>query len=164
MGEEVTLDGPREFTVHAEGTPSWPGWTCVRDGEVVLATRARTSTCPPAGWRCRCGWSGGADRTTLGRQLGVTGGEVVQTPYWSPEVVSASPRRCVGGTTKSFGEPYGSQRGGVELTVVVLPRRPCPSWSASRSSRSRSASWLGCRRTTSRCRTDTCGCSPGSAG
>lgn len=52
----------------------------------------------------------------------VFGGEILQTPYWSPEVVAATPHevRWVA-STKTFGEPYGSQRGGVEMTLVGPP-------------------------------------------
>ena len=123
LGEEVTLDGPRTFTVHAEGYAEVARVDLLRDGEVVLATEPGHQV--PAGHLSvplRVEW-GGSDRTTTwdGR-LTITGGEVVQTPYWSPDVVSASVSEvgwvC---TTYSFGEPYGSQRGGVELTVVGPP-------------------------------------------
>ena len=123
LGEEVTLDGPRAFTVHAEGYAEVARVDLLRDGEVVLATEPGHPV--PAGHLSvplRVEW-GGSDRTTVwdGR-LSIDGGEIVQTPYWSPDVVSASASEvawvC---TTYSFGEPYGSQRGGVELTVVGPP-------------------------------------------
>jgi hypothetical protein len=123
LGEEVTLDGPRTFSVHAEGYAEVARVDLLRDGEVVLATEPGHQV--PAGHLSvplRVEW-GGSDRTTTwdGR-LTVAGGEIVQAPYWSPDVVSATPSEvawvC---TTYSFGEPYGSQRGGVELTVIGPP-------------------------------------------
>jgi hypothetical protein len=43
----------------------------------------------------------------------------VQTPFWSPDVTHVSTAEVAWAcTTYSYGEPYGSQRGGIELTVV----------------------------------------------
>jgi hypothetical protein len=54
--------------------------------------------------------------------LRVDGGTIVQTPYWSPEIVHVGETEVAWTcTAASFGEPYGSQRGGVELTVVGPP-------------------------------------------
>jgi hypothetical protein len=54
--------------------------------------------------------------------LRITGGEIVQTPFWSPEITVATETEVAwASTTKSFGEPYGAQRGGIELTVAGPP-------------------------------------------
>jgi hypothetical protein len=123
MGEEVVADGPRTLSVHAEGYTDLARVEVVRNGVVVHRTDPGLPV-PPGrvAVPLRVEW-GGADRTTRwdGR-LRVDGGEIVQTPFWSPEIVSASPAGiswC--DTTTSFGEPYGSQRGGIELTVVGPP-------------------------------------------
>ncbi|MEJ7743817.1 MAG: hypothetical protein WKF73_15530 [Nocardioidaceae bacterium] len=54
--------------------------------------------------------------------LRVDGGEIVQTPFWSPEITVANDREVAwANTTKSFGELYGAQRGGIEVTVMGPP-------------------------------------------
>ncbi|CAA9362867.1 MAG: hypothetical protein AVDCRST_MAG36-2785 [uncultured Nocardioidaceae bacterium] len=124
MGEEVELDGPRTFTVHAEGYTEVARVDLLRDGDVVHSTGPGHPT--PDGHLSlplRLEW-GGADETTRwdGRLTARDGAEVVQTPFWSPDVVEASPTEVAwASTTYSFGEPYGCQRGGVELTVVGPP-------------------------------------------
>jgi hypothetical protein len=123
LGEEVTLDGPRTFTVHAEGYTDVARVDLLRDGEVVHATAPGHPV--PDGHLSvplRLEWGGADETTNWDGRLAVAGGEVVQTPFWSPDVISASTSEvawvC---TTYSFGEPYGSQRGGVELTVLGPP-------------------------------------------
>jgi hypothetical protein len=60
--------------------------------------------------------------TSWDGELEVEGGELVQTPYWSPEVVAAERSRLAWrNSTRSFGEPYGAQRGGVECTLAGPP-------------------------------------------
>jgi hypothetical protein len=123
MGEEVVLDGPPTLTVHAEGYTDLARVDVLRDGVVVHATEAAYPV--PEGHVAvplRVEW-GGSDRTTVwdGR-LRIDGGSVVQAPYWSPEIVDVSETEVVWTcTSASFGEPYGSQRGGVEVTVVGPP-------------------------------------------
>jgi hypothetical protein len=123
MGEEVTHQGARPFTVHAEGYTDIARVDLLRDGRVVHATGPSHEV--PAGQLLvplRLEWGGADETTSWDGRLTVVGGEVVQTPFWSPDVTSVSPSEvswvC---TTYSFGEPYGSQRGGVELTVVGPP-------------------------------------------
>jgi hypothetical protein len=123
LGEEVAHDGPRTFTVYAEGYAEVARVDLLRDGEVVHV--AEPDLPRPDGHLAvplRLEW-GGADVTTRwdGR-LTVHGGEVVQTPYWSPDITHVSASEVAWAcTTYSFGETYGSQRGGVELTVVGPP-------------------------------------------
>lgn len=123
MGEAVVLDGPVELTVHAEGYTDLARVDVLRDGRVVHATEPGHDV--PDGEvsvPVRVEW-GGSDRTTSwDGTLEVSGGRVVRTPFWSPEVVEVGDTSvrwaC---TTASFGEPYGSQRGGIEVTVVGPP-------------------------------------------
>lgn len=122
MGEEVTTDD-REIQVHAEGYTDLARVDVVRDGEVVHATTPDLGL--PDGWVAvplRLEW-GGSDRTTVwDGELTVQGGHVVQTPFWSPEVVAADRSRVTWKhEAHSFGEPYGAQRGGIEVTVSGPP-------------------------------------------
>ena len=123
LGEEVTTDGPREFTVVAEGYTEVARVDLLRNGDVVFATDALSDL--PAGWvlvPLRLEWGASDETTTWDGVLRVRGGKVVQTPYWSPDVsvVNDSEVAWVH-VTKSFGETYGSQRGGIELSVIGPP-------------------------------------------
>lgn len=123
LGEEVTTHGPRTLTVHAEAYTDLARVDVLKNGHVVYSTEPGDVV--PAGSLAvplRVEW-GGADQTTCwDGALRVMGGEIVQTPYWSPEITAASASEvswvC---TTASFGEPYGSQRGGIEVTVTGPP-------------------------------------------
>jgi len=51
--------------------------------------------------------------------LRIDGGEVVQTPYLSPEITSMTPAEVTWrNTSRSFGSLYGAQRGGIEITLA----------------------------------------------
>ena len=122
MGEAVTADGPVALTVHAEGYTDLARVDVLRDGVVVHAVDGHDVREGEVAVPVRVEW-GGSDRTTTwDGALEVRGGRVVRTPFWSPEVVEVGETSvrwaC---TTASFGEPYGSQRGGVEVTVVGAP-------------------------------------------
>ena len=120
LGEEVTHDGPRTFTVHAEGYAEVARVDLLRDGDVVhLVEPMRAGREGDLSVPLRVEWGGADETATWDGRLIVHGGEVVQTPFWSPDVTHASTSEVAwASTTYSFGEPYGSQRGGVELTVV----------------------------------------------
>jgi Protein of unknown function (DUF3604) len=123
LGEEVATDGPREFTVHAGGYTDLARVDLVRNGEVIRVVEAELAV--PDGWLrvpLRLEW-GESDQTTVWDGiLRVNGGEIVQAPFWNPEVVLANTAEVAWvNVTKSFGEPYGAQRGGIELTVVGPP-------------------------------------------
>ncbi|WP_153398391.1 DUF3604 domain-containing protein, partial [Ornithinicoccus halotolerans] len=120
VGEEVTLEGDRTFTVHAEGYTDVARVDLLRDGEVVHATEPGHPV--PDGQvsvPLRIEWGGAQDTVRWDGRISIAGGQVVQTPYWSPDVVAASTTEVAwANTTHSYGEPYGSQRGGIELTLV----------------------------------------------
>jgi hypothetical protein len=123
MGEEVTLDGPRTFDVHAEGYAEVARVDLLRDGELVHTTEPGHPL-PPGqlSVAVRLEWGGADETTKWDGRLSVHGGEIVQTPFWSPDITDAGPAEVAWvNTTYSFGETYGSQRGGVELTVVGPP-------------------------------------------
>ncbi len=127
MGTEAPAGTRRRLTVHAEGYADLAAIELVRDGAVVHAVRpdVRAEQDLPGDWLVvplRVEW-GGAEQTTRwdGRLLltGPSGAGVVAGPYVGPEVVGLDPT-CVAweASTHSFGEPYGAQRGGVEVTLV----------------------------------------------
>ena len=120
MGEEVHWSGTRPLRVHARGYTELARVDIVADGEVVHSVRAEPEL--PAGHRrvdLRVEW-GKADKTTCwdGR-LTVEGGALLLPDHVGPEVVAMDERGVVWEhVTHSFGEPYGAQRGGVEVSVV----------------------------------------------
>jgi hypothetical protein len=123
LGEEVTDAGPRQFTVVAEGYTEVARVDLLRNGDVVFATDAVSDL--PEGWvhvPLRLEWGASDETTTWDGVLRVRGGEVVQTPYWSPDVTVVNDSEVAWvHVTKSFGETYGSQRGGIELSVIGPP-------------------------------------------
>jgi hypothetical protein len=125
MGGETRADatGTIAFDVRARGYADLAGIDVVRGGEVVH--RVRPDHGLPAGWRVlplRLEWGRGEAVVDWSGTLTVTGGRVLQTPFWSPEVVAVGERSVEWtAATRSFGAPYGAQRGGVELTVLAGP-------------------------------------------
>jgi hypothetical protein len=123
MGSEMALsdvDGPVEFTVHARGYTEIARVEVVKNGLVVDEIAPDLPL--PAGWvdaRIRVEWGWGPGTTDWTGSLSVDGGVVVRTEYWSPEVTEFDESRVKWqAVTTSFGEPYGHQRGGVDLTVA----------------------------------------------
>jgi len=125
MGSEVERsDGPVGIEVFAQGFRDLARIELVRNGETVQSLAPDLGL--PDGWvemplRVEFGQS---DVTTdwSGRIRIEGGGEIVQTPFWGPEVVAADKDEVRWtASTKSFGEPYGSQRGGIEMTLVGPP-------------------------------------------
>jgi len=123
IGEEVVTDGPRRFTIHAQGYTDLARVDIVKNGEIVFATPPALDL--PDGWVAlplRLEWGASQETTVWDGLLRVTGGWIVQTPFWSPEITVATEAEVAwANTTKSFGEPYGAQRGGIELTVTGPP-------------------------------------------
>ena len=123
MGGECVLSGPRELRLYARGYGELARLDLVRDGVTVASALPDLDL--PAGWVAvplRVEWGQSPVTTDWTGSLTISGGEVLRTPYWSPEVVEVH-RRAVRwvATTKSFGEPYGAQRGGVETTLLGPP-------------------------------------------
>ncbi|HVH24222.1 MAG TPA: DUF3604 domain-containing protein, partial [Pseudonocardia sp.] len=119
MGSEVEWSGPRPLRVHARGYTELARVDILRNGEVVHAVRGEPVLAPgELRVDLRVEW-GKADKSTRwdGR-LTVTGGRLLLPEFVGPEVVTMD-----GGavrwehTTHSFGEPYGAQRGGVEVSI-----------------------------------------------
>ncbi|MBX6382125.1 MAG: DUF3604 domain-containing protein [Microbispora sp.] len=120
MGGETTARGPVELSAYVRGYGDLACIEVVRSGEVVHSVRPDLGL--PDGWAAvpvRVEWGMSSTTTDWSGDLVIDGGEVLQTPYWSPEIVEADRRRIAWqASTKSFGEPYGSQRGGVEVTLI----------------------------------------------
>ncbi len=119
MGSATAWSGPRPLTVHASGYTELARVDIVRDGRIVHTVGGRPPL-PPGHRRVdvRVEW-GQADTTARwdGR-LTVAGGALVLPDYVGPEVVAMDERAVEWRhVTHSFGEPYGAQRGGVEVSV-----------------------------------------------
>jgi hypothetical protein len=123
MGEEAPPGAPRTFTVHARGYTEIARVDILRNGEVAHALVPDLGL--PDGWVAvplRVEWGGADDTVVWDGALRVTGGRVLRTPWWSPDVLAVSDEAVSWrSTTRSFGDPYGAQRGGVELTVTGPP-------------------------------------------
>ena len=123
MGEEVVQRGPRELHVHAAGYTDVARVEIVRNGEVAHVAAAEPGL--PEGWisvPVRLEWGQSQQTTVWDGTVQIVGGEIVQTPFWSPAVVEVSSDRLAwANTTKTFGELYGAQRGDIEFTVVGPP-------------------------------------------
>ncbi|MDQ3404934.1 MAG: DUF3604 domain-containing protein [Actinomycetota bacterium] len=123
MGDQTVLSGPVDIEVYARGYGELSRIDVVRNGTVVHRVSPDLDLKP--GWIAapvRVEWGLGSETTDWSGALSIDGGEVVQTPYWSPEITEAASHRVAWtASTKTFGEPYGSQRGGVELTLVGPP-------------------------------------------
>jgi hypothetical protein len=109
--------------VHAHGYTDLARVDIVRNGELVHSVLPDLGL--PEGWLTvplRLEWGGAEVLTSWDGELVVEGGEVLQTPYWSSEVVAAERSRLAWrNATRSFGEPYGAQRGGIEFTFTGPP-------------------------------------------
>lgn len=120
MGGEAVLAGPVELEVFARGCGDLARIDVVRNSRVVHSLLpdlglARDWLAVPV----RVEWGTSPVTTDWGGSVTIDGGEVLQTPYWSPEIIEADRQRvCWAATTKSFGAPYGAQRGGVEFTLT----------------------------------------------
>jgi hypothetical protein len=119
MGEEVRWSGPRPLRVHARGYAELARVDIVANGSVVHTVRAEPEL--PTGHRrvdLRVEWGKAATTTCWDGRLTVEGGELLLPEYVGPEVVAMDAHRVAWEhVTHSFGEPYGAQRGGVEVSV-----------------------------------------------
>jgi hypothetical protein len=123
MGSETTASGPFEVTGYVRGYTELARIDLVRDGETVHSVLPELEL--SAGWRCvplRLEWGRGHATVAWDGTLRIDGGEVLHTRYWSPEVTDADRHQLSwAATTKTFGEPYGAQRGGIEFSLLGPP-------------------------------------------
>jgi hypothetical protein len=123
MGGETRIAGPVEIDAYARGYGELARIEVVRDGNVVHTVAPDLDLAPGRiAVPVRVEWGLCTETTDWSGTLTIDGGEVLQTPYWGPEITDAAPDGVSWtAVTRTFGEPYGSQRGGVELTVVGPP-------------------------------------------
>jgi Protein of unknown function (DUF3604) len=123
MGSETTASGPVPVDVYARGHGDLARIEILRDG-VVAHTVAPEAARPPD-WIAvpvRVEWGGAERSTDWSGCLRVRGGAVQRTPYWSPEITAVTADMVSWrAQTRSFGEPYGAQRGGIEVTLSGPP-------------------------------------------
>ncbi|MDQ1537020.1 MAG: hypothetical protein QOE58_1413, partial [Actinomycetota bacterium] len=123
MGSEIKYDGPVEIEVFAQGFRDLARIELVRNGETIQSLEPELDL--PDGWvqlPLRVEFGQNDVTTDWSGRVRVEGGEIVQTPFWGPEVVAASKDEVSwAASTHTFGEPYGSQRGGLEMTLVGPP-------------------------------------------
>ncbi len=123
MGGEIVLQGPVELTASVHGYGELARIDVVRNGVVVHSELPDLDL--PDGWLSvplRVEWGRSDVTTDWGGLLSLEGGAVVQTPYWSTDITAVDAASVSwSSTTKSFGHPYGSQRGGIEVTLIGPP-------------------------------------------
>ena len=127
MGSETVASGPVDVQAYVRGYTDLARIDVVRDGETVHSVLPDPDL--PDGWqavRLRLEWGRGDGTVSWDGTLHIDGGEILQTPYWSPDIITAG-RHDLGwtATTRSFGEPYGAQRGGIEVTLLGPPGAAC---------------------------------------
>jgi hypothetical protein len=119
MGSDVEWAGPRPLRVHASGYTELARVDVLRDGEVVHVVRGEPDL-PPGHRRVdlRVEWGRAATTTRWDGRLTVHGGRLVLPDHVGPEVTDMDEHTVMWQhVTHSFGEPYGAQRGGVEVSV-----------------------------------------------
>ncbi|MGI5282026.1 DUF3604 domain-containing protein [Nonomuraea polychroma] len=123
MGGEAERGGPVDLDVYARGYGDLARIEVVRNGEVVHTVLPDLGLPPHSvAVPVRVEWGMSPVPTDWSGSVSILGGEVLRTPYWSPEITEVDDQRvCWVNTTKSFGEPYGAQRGGVEFTLIGPP-------------------------------------------
>jgi hypothetical protein len=119
MGAEVDWSGPRPLRVHALGYTELARVDILRDGEVVNTVRGGPKLSPgELRVDLRVEWGRAETTTRWDGTLSVDGGRLVLPEYVGPEVVAMDSGAVAWEhVTHSFGEPYGAQRGGVEVSV-----------------------------------------------
>lgn len=124
MGSEVPVPAGAALSCRVQAYGEIARIDIVRDGEVVHRVEPPLEL--PPGWLflpVRVEWATGeVPRTDWSGHLEMEGGELLQTRYWSPEIVDV---RAGGASwvaeTRNFHSQYGAQRGGVELTLMGPP-------------------------------------------
>ncbi|MGB3257402.1 MAG: DUF3604 domain-containing protein [Ornithinimicrobium sp.] len=122
MGEEAVIAGSRTVHVHAAGYADLARIEIVRDGQVAHVVSPPVTAEGEVEIGLRVEWGQAEGSTVWDGTLSVEGGRVLETPFWGPQVVGVSTSAVTWqATTHSFGDPYGAQRGEVEVTLVGPP-------------------------------------------
>jgi hypothetical protein len=123
MGEETTRQGAFEIDVSVRAYRDVARIDIVRNGELAHSVLPDLEL--PQAWIAvplRIEWGMAKARADWSGTLRVLGGEVVQTAYWSPEIVDVS-KDFISWSAPGlpYTKMYGVRRGGVECTVVGPP-------------------------------------------
>ncbi len=122
MGEEAVIAGSRTVRVHASGYADLARIEIVRDGQVAHVVSPSVAQAGEVEVGLRVEWGEAEGATVWDGALGVEGGRVLATPFWGPQVVAVDEASVTWqATTHSFGDPYGAQRGEVEMTLIGSP-------------------------------------------
>jgi hypothetical protein len=121
----------------------------LRNGETARSWAAEPDLSPA--WIAvplRVEWrSGSQPLTDWSGRLVVNGGEILDTEFWSPEVVDVDHDSVAWvAKTRNFRSQYGAQRGGVELTVLGPPDAELDVTTESLSGRARLCELVAARR------------------
>jgi Protein of unknown function (DUF3604) len=124
MGTEAEACSSASIAAYARGYREIARLDLVRDGELVHTWAGDLDLAP--GWIAvplRVEWTNGSQRSSdWSGRLSVRKGEILETEFWSPEIVSVEQDAVAWvASTRNFRSQYGSQRGGVELTVLGPP-------------------------------------------
>jgi hypothetical protein len=119
MGSDVEWTGPRPLRVHASGYAELARVDILRDGEVVHVIRGEPDLRPGhSRVDLRVEWGKAETTTRWDGRLTVDGGRLVLPDHVGPEVTEMDEHTLAWQhVTHSFGDIYGSQRGGVEVSV-----------------------------------------------
>ncbi len=124
MGSEAPPAESVSIAAAAEGYCDVARFDLLRNGEVVHRIEADLGLAPSeTAFPLRVEWAAGeTGRSDWTGSLRVGGGRILETKYWSPEIVEVS-HDTIRWTaeTRNFRSQYGFQRGGVELTVLGTP-------------------------------------------
>ncbi len=119
MGEEAEIRGAPTVHVSASGYADLARLEVVRNGVLVHEISPRVAGMGEVAVGMRVEWGQGEGETRWDGTLSIQGGRVQSTPWWSPDVVAVGEQAVSWqNSTYSFGDPYGAQRGAVELTLV----------------------------------------------
>ncbi len=125
MGGEAAPSAAARLTVTARGYCGIARVDVVRNGTVAHSLQPELAVGKgEVAVPMRVEWSIGEDaRADWSGYLEIEEGQVLETKFWSPEIVDVGPHR-VGWTaqTRNFCSQYGAQRGGVELTLIGSPQ------------------------------------------
>jgi len=94
----------------------------VRDGLLVHEVTPTVAADDEIAVGLRLEWGAAQSVAVWDGTVSIEDGTVLSTPWWSPEVTEVTDTTVSWqNSTHSFGEPYGAQRGAVELTLVGSP-------------------------------------------
>jgi len=125
MGEEGKASGNAQLEIFASGYRELARIDIVRNGVTVHSVLSEAAL--PKGWvqaRIRVEWKNANYSAPIdwSGRLTITSGEIEQVPYIQREVTTFTKQEVAwSAVAPGFGELYGVQRGGLELTLMGTP-------------------------------------------